>query len=96
MAAGHLSTRLACLPAVAPESAYDTKFDKWHRMILDHQLNIEKLASTFQLLAVSLFNVYKNRSLLWLRRYSNVCAGASSVNIGTAFSNPVSRLFVAL
>lgn len=95
-AAGHLSTRLAGLPDAAAESAYDGKLAKWHRIIFVLQLNIEDFASTFQPLAVTSLGVWEKCSMLWLRRSSDVCATASSVDQGTALSHLMARFSVAL
>lgn len=95
-AAGYLSTRLAGLQAAAAESAYDGQLAKWHRMIFDHQLNVEELASNFRPLAITSLGVCDKRSLLWMRQFSDVCPAALSIDKGTAFSNLLAPLSLAL
>ena len=65
--------RLAGSPAAAASDVYDRKISKWQRLLDDHVLDGRELVSSFQPLAVTAFGVWEERSLRWLRRFSDVC-----------------------
>ena len=94
--AGQVSSRLAGSPAAAAENAYDRKMAKWHALLEGNLLDPQDLGTTFQPLAVSALGVWDERSLRWLRRFSDVCAASTGSDKGTAFSDLMTRLSVAL
>ena len=53
-------------------------------------------ASAFIPLAVTALGVWDERSLRWLRRFSDACAAATATPVGLAFSSLMTRLSVAL
>ena len=90
------STRIAGSPAAAASDAYDRKLSKWQRLLADSGLDSRTLVSSFQPLAVTALGVWDERSLLWLRRFSDVCAASLGLDNGTAFADLMTRLSVAL
>ena len=90
------SARLAGTPAAAAESAYDRKMSKWHHLLDEHLLDHRDLTSGFQPLAVTALGAWDERSLLWLRRFSDTCAAATGLECGSAFSNLMTKLSVCL
>ena len=88
-----LATRSAGSPAAAAETAYDRKVVKYQ----DHFDNVTgPLASKFVPLAVTAMGVWDDRSLRWLRTFSDVCAAATAADPGSAFASLMTRLSVAL
>ncbi len=78
-------------PAVAAEIAYDRKVDKYRETLRECSDFY-----TFQPLAVTAMGVWDERSLRWLRRFSDVCAAATSQSPGWTFSKLMIFLSVAL
>ena len=95
-AACQTNSRIAGSPAAAAISAYDRKLTKWRSLLDSHSLDEEQLASRFQPLAVTALGVWDERSLRWLRRFSDVCAAAAGTDGGSAFSSLMTWLSVAL
>ena len=95
-AARQTSYRLAGSPAAAASDAYDRKISKWQKLLDDHELDGRELVSYFQPLAVTALGVWDERFLLWLRRFSDVCAASLGTDKGSAFADLMTRLSVAL
>jgi hypothetical protein len=87
------ASRSAGSPAVAAERAFDRKIDKYSKLFLsgDGSSEVE-----FVPLAVTALGVWDERSLRWLRRFSDVCAAATSVSPGIALASLMAKLSVAL
>jgi hypothetical protein len=85
------ASRTAGSPAVAAERAFDKKVDKYAKLF-----PTGADASEFVPLAVTALGVWDERSLRWLRRFSDVCAAATSVSPGTALASLMTKLSVAL
>ena len=95
-AARQTASRLAGSPATAATNAYDQKIVGWRRLLNAHQLDEEQLVSKFQPLALTAMGVWDERSLQWLRRFSDICAAAKGIDSGTAFASLMTSLSVAL
>ena len=95
-AAGQKFTRIAGNPAAAASAAYDRKLAKWHSLLQNHVQDGDRVDSSFQPLAVTALGSWDERSLAWLRKFSDVCAAASAIDKGSAFSNLMTLLSVAL
>ena len=90
----HLTaTRSAGSPAVAAEIAYDRKVAKYQT-----HFNIANgpQTSNFVPLAVTAMGVWDERSLRWLRKFSDVCAAATAADPGSLFASLMTKLSVAL
>lgn len=61
-----------------------------------HQLYQKSLSSTFQPLAVTALEVWDERSICWLRRFSDVCPAAAGADAGGACDHLMRHLLVAL
>jgi len=92
--AAHLSaSRSAGSPAVAAERAFNKKIEKYEPLfVVDPSLPGRK----FVPLAVTALGVWDERSLRWLRRFSDVCAAASATDSGFAFASLMTKLSIAL
>ena len=95
-AAGQKFTRIAGDPTAAASMAYDRKVAKWRLLLQNYVLEADHLDSSFQPFAVTALCCWDERSLLWLRKFSDVCAAASGVDKGTAFAGIMTRLSVTL
>ena len=93
--AGQTSARLAGSPAAAAATAYDNKLSKW-RDLARSQLNAADISSAFQPLAVTALGAWDERSLHWLKRFSDACAAARVTDKGSTFAQLMTRLSVAL
>jgi hypothetical protein len=90
--AAHLTaSRSAGSPARAAEVAFDRKVVKYA-----DQFDEADAFRKFVPLAVTALGVWDERSLQWLRRFSAVCAAASSMDVGLAFTSLMTRLSIAL
>jgi hypothetical protein len=93
-AAAHLSaSRSAGSPASAAVRAFDKKVVKYQSLFPS---GTGSMVSKFVPLAVTAMGVWDERSLRWLRHFSDVCAAASASSPGTVFSSLMTRLSVAL
>jgi hypothetical protein len=93
-AAAHLSaSRSAGSPAFAAARAYDKKVSKYERLFSSGS---GSSAPKFVPLAVTAMGVWDERSLRWLRKFSDVCAAASASCQGAMFASLMTRLSVAL
>ena len=90
------ASRLAGSPAAAAVQAYDFKSRKWQALLEETGVPPEFATSRFVPLAVTALGAWDERSLLWLKRFSAVCAGASGEDVGQAFASLMTRLSVAL
>jgi hypothetical protein len=92
--AAHLTaSRSAGSPARAAELAFDRKTAKYAEQFAeDSGSSLRK----FVPLAVTTLGVWDERSLRWLRRFSAVCAAASSIDSGQAFASLMTNLSLAL
>ena len=95
-AAGQKFTRDAGNPAAAASNAYNRKIAKWQSLLANNYLEQEEIGSSFQPLAATVLGSWDERSLLWPRKFSDVCAAASGSNKGSAFAELMSRLSFAL
>ena len=77
---------MAGTPAVAATLAYDRKLSKWQRLLDSHQLEAGELASTFQPLSVTALGDWDERSLLWLKCFSSICAAARGIDASAALT----------
>jgi hypothetical protein len=90
--AAHLTaSRSAGSPARAAELAFDRKTVKY-----SDQFEEAGPSRKFVPLAVTALGVWDERSVLWLRRFSAVCAAASSMDVGVAFASLMTKLSIAL
>jgi hypothetical protein len=87
------AARSAGSPAVAAAHAFDAKVTKYQR---DFPPAPGFLATRFVPLAVTALGVWDERSLRWLRKFSDVCAAATSTCPGVAFASLMQRLSVVL
>jgi hypothetical protein len=85
------ASRRAGSPAFAAEQAYDRKVAKYHELLaaVPHP-------PAFTPLAVTALGVWDERSLRWLRRFSDTCAAATAAEPGHMFASLMTRLSVAL
>ena len=90
--AAHLTaSRSAGSPARAAEVAFNRKTAKYA-----DQFDEACPSRKFVPLAVTALGVWDERSLQWLRRFSAVCAAASSMDVGMAFASLMTKLSIAL
>jgi hypothetical protein len=92
--AAHLTaSRSAGSPALAAEHAFDRKTAKYA-----DQFGVGSAgpSHTFVPLATTALGVWDERSLRWLRRFSDVCAAATSMDSGRAFASLMTKLSIAL
>ena len=95
----------ACTPAYltasrsagSPARAAELAFDRETAMYAD-QFDADGVGPSckFVPLAVTALGVWDERSLRWLRRFSDVCAAASSLEVGQAFASLMTKLSIAL
>ena len=95
-AAGQVSNSIAGFPAAAAATAYDRKINKWRALLGDGELVQKHESVSFQPIALTALGAWDERSLLWLKRFSDVCAAASGNDKGFAFSDLMEKLSVAL
>ena len=95
-AGGQVSTISAGFPAAAAATAYDRKVSKWRALLSDHQLDEENKSVSFQPIAITAMGAYDERSLLWLKKFSDICASAKGIDKGLAFSDLMEKISVAL
>jgi hypothetical protein len=92
--AAHLTaSRSAGSPALAAERAYDRKVSKYTSLFT---ADATAFSDKFVPLAVTALGVWDERSLRWLRRFSDVCAAATSEDSGSAWARLMTRLSIAL
>ena len=92
--AAHLSaSRSAGSPALAAERAYDRKVSKYTSLF---PADASPVSEKFVPLAVTAVGVWDERSLRWLRRFSDVCAAALSEDTGSAWARLMTILSIAL
>ena len=91
-----LSTRLAGSRAAAVSNAYERKLNCWNKLLNEQQLDPSLLSTSFQPLAVTALGAGDERSLRWLKQFSDVCAAALGTDSGSAFAELMARLPVAL
>jgi hypothetical protein len=90
--AAHLTaSRSAGSPARAAELAFNRKIAKY-----EDQFDEVGPSRQFVPLAVTALGVWDERSVQWLRRFSAVCAAASSMDVGVAFASLMTKLSIAL
>ena len=87
---------LAGSPAFAAASAYDRKVRGWQGLLEASGVAPGLTSSKFAPLAVTAIGAWDERSLLWLKRFSAVCAAASGEDTGSALVSLMTRLSVAL
>jgi hypothetical protein len=92
--ATHLTaSRSAGSPALAAEHAFDRKTAKYADQF---GVGPGGPSHKFVPLATTALGVWDERSLRWLRHFSDVCAAASSISQGIAFASLMTRLSIAL
>jgi hypothetical protein len=92
--AAHLTaSRSAGSPALAAERAYDRKVSKYTALFA---ADATPFSEKFIPLAVTALGVWDERSLRWLRRFSDVCAAATSEDTGSAWARLMTKLSIAL
>ena len=96
VAGGQVSTISAGFPAAAAATAYDRKVSKWQALLSDHQLDVEIDSVSFQPIAITAMGAYDEWSLLWLKKFSDICASARGIDKGLAYSDLTKRISVAL
>ena len=87
---------LAGSPASAAASAYDRKVRGWQGLLEASGVAPGLTSSKFAPLAVTAIGAWDERSLLWLKRFSAVCAAASGEDTCSAFGSLMTQLSVAL
>jgi hypothetical protein len=70
-------TRNAGNSAAAAANAYDRKTAKWRSLLAENSLKVSEISTFFQPIAVTALGVKNERSLKWLKRFSDVCAVAT-------------------
>ena len=87
------ASRSAGSPARAAELAFDRKTVKYEAQF---GANSDRPSRKFVPLAVTTLGVWDERSMRWLRRFSEVCAAATAKDTGQVFAALMIRLSVAL
>ena len=70
-------SRFAGTPAAAAEAAHDRKMRDWRALLDTNGVDPSGMVTEFVTLAVTALGVWDSRSLLSLKRFSNVCAASS-------------------
>jgi hypothetical protein len=92
--AAYLSaSRSAGSPAFAAERAFNRKVEKYAPLFATDAALRQR---QFIPLAVTAMGVWDERSLRWLRHFSDVCAAATSVDPGSSFASLMTKLSIAL
>ena len=87
---------IAGSPASAAALAYDRKVRGWQALLEAAGVTPDLASSKFAPLAVTAIGAWDERSLLWLKRFSAVCALATGEDTGLAFGSLMTKLSVAL
>lgn len=83
-------------PVAAAAGAYERKMAKWRNPLDQNQLDASVISTAFQPLAVTTLGVWDERSLRWLKRFSDVCAISTGAERGSYFASLMIRLSVVL